>query len=301
MLFIHRSSDSYRSVGGLSTFYPLTFSLFIRNFAESFILMIRILLFLFVLGVAVACSSKKDEQKPEVDPLELGYTIRSVWPHDTEAFTQGLVIHNGELYESTGQNGTSWIGVVDINSGKADKKVVLDTKYFGEGITILNNKVYQLTYKHNVGFVYALNDFKKLRDFMYDPTIKEGWGLTHDHTNLIMSDGTDRLFFLDTVSLQVIRTLKVSDAVGPVTNLNELEYIDGHVFANVWNTNNIVKIDPATGKITGRLDLTQLANDVRKTHPKVDVLNGIAWHESTNSMLVTGKHWPFVYILKIGK
>lgn len=249
---------------------------------------------LFILWVA-SCSPPK-EQKTLVDSLRINYTIRSVWPHDTEAFTQGLLIYNGELYESTGQNGTSWIGIVDVNTGIANKKVILDDRYFGEGIDILNNKIYQLTWQNHVGFVYSLKDFKKLKEWTYK---SEGWGLTHDNVNLIMSDGSNKLHFLDTITQEIVKSVAVTDEQGPVKNLNELEYIEGFVYANVWQTNKIVKIDPATGSVVGRFDLSTLANDARKASPKVDVLNGIAWHPDTRSFLVTGKHWPHVYILKI--
>ena len=244
----------------------------------------------------ITCTPSKEKKQPEADPLKINYTIRSVWPHDTEAFTQGLLIHKGQLYESTGQPGTSWIGLVDVATGKLDKKVILDSKYFGEGIDILNNKVYQLTWQSHVGFVYDLKDFKKIREWNYK---SEGWGLTNDGKNIIMSDGSNQLHFLDTASLEIARSINVTDENGPVKELNELEYIDGFVYANVWQTNRIMKIDPATGKVVGRLDLTPLYNDARKANPRMDVLNGIAWHPDTQSFLVTGKHWPHIYILKI--
>jgi len=245
--------------------------------------------------VVVSCTPSK-ENKPEVDALKINYSIRSVWPHDTEAFTQGLVIHKGQLYESTGQKGTSWIGLVDVATGKLDKKVILDNRYFGEGIDIINNKVYQLTWQDHTGFVYNLKDFKKIKEWTYK---SEGWGLTNDGTDIIMSDGTNQLHFLDTASLEIQKSISVTDEQGPVKNLNELEYVDGYVYANVWQTNLIVKIDPASGKVVGRLDLTQLYKDARNANPQMDVLNGIAWHPETQSLLVTGKQWPHIYILKI--
>jgi glutamine cyclotransferase len=140
----------------------------------------------------VVLTAPPKEKKAEVDALKINYSIRSVWPHDTEAFTQGLVIHNGQLYESTGQPGTSWIGLVDVATGKLDKKVILDNRYFGEGIDILNNKVYQLTWQEHTGFVYNLKDFKKIKEWTYK---SEGWGLTNDGTNIIMSDGSDQIAF----------------------------------------------------------------------------------------------------------
>lgn len=249
-----------------------------------------------VAALAVVGCTPSKEKKAEVDALKINYSIRSVWPHDTEAFTQGLVIHKGQLYESTGQKGTSWIGLVDVATGKLDKKVILDSRYFGEGIDIINNKVYQLTWQDHTGFVYNLKDFKKIKEWTYK---SEGWGLTNDGTNIIMSDGTNQLHFLDTASLEIKKSISVTDEQGPVKNLNELEYVDGYVYANVWQTNLIVKIDPASGKVVGRLDLTQLYKDARNANPQMDVLNGIAWHPETQSLLVTGKQWPHIYILKI--
>jgi glutamine cyclotransferase len=244
-----------------------------------------------------ACKKEKEEQ-PVVDPLAMSYQVRTTWPHATESFTQGLLIHNGKLYESTGQK-QSWIGIVDINTGVPDKKIILDDKYFGEGITILNNKIYQLTWTSKVGFVYDLNTFKQIREFPL-PT-KEGWGITHDGTNLIMSDGTDKLTFLDTVSLKSVKTLSVTDGNGPVTKLNELEYVNGFIYANQWETNYIVKIDPKDGKLVGRLDLSSLAQNAKLRNPNADVLNGIAYHPTTKLFLVTGKHWPSIYVLQLNQ
>lgn len=271
------------------------------NFSVVFLRLMKIQIqYIFMLGLSVGLMScgpdKEKKQTTEVDSLRLSYSIRSMWPHDPEAFTQGLLIYKGQLYESTGQFGTSWIGVVDVNTGKVDKKVELSNQYFGEGISILNNKVFQLTWQNKVGFVYDLKTFKKLKEWTYTT---EGWGLTHDNVNLIMSDGTNNLHYLDTVSLAVVKSVKVTDENGPVKNLNELEYIEGFLFANVWQTNLILKIDPTTGKVVGRLDLAKLASDARKASPQVDVLNGIAWHPETRSFLVTGKNWPNIYILKI--
>lgn len=257
---------------------------------------------LIVLGILIlgSCSSNQEQRSSAaIDSLRINYSIRSLWPHDPEAFTQGLLIYEGQLFESTGQYGTSWIGIVDINTGKVDKKVVLDNQYFGEGIAILNNKIFQLTWQNKVGFVYDLKTFKRIQEFRFDSFAKEGWGLTHDQVNLIMSDGTDKLHYLDTVTLEVTKSIKVTDENGPVKNLNELEFIEGFIFANVWQTNMILKIDPATGKVVGKLDLSKLASDARKASPQVDVLNGIAWHPETRSFLVTGKNWPNIYILKL--
>ncbi len=219
-------------------------------------------------------------------------------PHDTASFTEGLLVHNGKLYESTGEKGRSWFGRINIKTGKPEQRVDLDEKYFGEGITILNNKVYQLTYKSKIGFVYSLDRLEKIREFSYET---EGWGLTNDGNSLIMSDGSSRLYYLDTTSLQVTKTLEVTYNSSPVKMLNELEYIDGNIFANVWQTNTIVKIEPGSGKVTGLLDLSLLAREAERKNPQADVLNGIAWYEPTKSMLVTGKYWPEIYALKLSE
>jgi glutamine cyclotransferase len=249
------------------------------------------LLVLFVL-CTLSCTQKSDQKN--FTP-RISYTVQNTFPHDTKAFTEGLLIHEGKLYESTGED-ESWIGVVNHNTGVVDKKVVLGKEYFGEGITILNNKIYQLTYKTKKGFVYDLKSFTKLREFTYKT---QGWGLTHDSHHLIMSDGTDRLYFIDTTSFSVTKTITVTDHSGPLSDLNELEFADGFIYANVFNTDKIVKIDPSTGVVKGIIDLTALENRVRETHPKVDVLNGIAWHPDTKQFLVTGKYWPSIFVLKL--
>jgi glutamine cyclotransferase len=250
--------------------------------------------------VFIGCEKKKETPPaPAVDPLAIGYTIKTTWAHDITAFTEGLVVHNGLLYESTGNFKQSWIGIIDVKTGKPDKKIILEDQYFGEGITILNNKIYQLTYKTKTGFVYDLKTFKRIKTFTYDNA--EGWGLTHNNENLIMSDGTDKLTFLDTASLRPVKTLAVTDEDGPVEKLNELEYVDGFIYANIWETNLIVKIDASTGKVVGRIDLTSKRPDVELINPRADVLNGIAYHAASKSLLVTGKYWPFIFVLQLKK
>lgn len=246
--------------------------------------------------VFVSGCKKQGDEKPVATIPTIYYKVKTTWPHDMEAFTQGLVIHDGILYESTGQEGHSWIGIIDIKTGVPDKKVILDKKYFGEGITVMNNKVFQLTWKSHTGFVYDLKSFKKLREFSYTT---EGWGITHDGVNLIMSDGTDKIHFLDTTTLKSVRTLPVTGEFGVVDKLNELEYVEGYIFANIWETNNIVKIDPKTGKVVARMDLTPLAQNAALRNPESNVLNGIAYHAGTKLFLVTGKNWPSIYVLKL--
>jgi glutaminyl-peptide cyclotransferase len=255
--------------------------------------------YFFIAIIFIVAQSCKKDSSEKVNPPAISYKVKGTWPHDTGAFTQGLVIHKGLLYESTGQEGQSWIGVVDVKTGAPDKKVTLDNKYFGEGITILNNKVYQLTWTSKVGFVYDLKTFQKLREF--PQPLKEGWGITHDNKNLIVSEGTDKLLYLDTVTLKSVKTLSVTDANGPVSKLNELEYVDGFIYANIWETNFIVKIDPATGKVVGRLDLSSLAQNASLRNQNANVLNGIAYHLETKLFVVTGKYWPSFYIIQLSQ
>lgn len=255
----------------------------------------RKLPWLAVIGFLASCTSDNKESSTQTQH-NISYKVHSILPHDTESFTQGFVVHNGKLYESTGEEGHSWFGLLNIKTGRPEKKVNLPDEYFGEGITILNNKVYQLTWKNKTGFVYSLSTFEKLREFSYDT---EGWGLTHDGTHLIMSDGSNRLFYLDSATLEVAKTLKITYDNEPVNQLNELEFVNGFIYANIWQTNTIVKIDPTSSQVVGLLDLSALAEQARINNPRVDVLNGIAWYEGTRSLLVTGKYWPNIYALKL--
>jgi len=251
----------------------------------------RLLLLLLIITI-ISCKPKKETiSNPEL----IDYSLVNSFPHDKNAFIQGFVIHKGQLYESTGQD-SSWIGIVDIKTGIANKKILLDKEYFGEGITILNNKIYQLTWENKKGFVYDLNSFEKLSEFSYNT---QGWGLTHDQSNLIMSDGSSKLYLLDTLTLKPTKTLDVTYDGKPVNGLNELEFINGYIYANIWQTNLIAKIDSKTGETRGFLDLTKLVQQAKLINPAADVLNGLAWHEGTKSLLVTGKYWPFIYVLKL--
>lgn len=245
------------------------------------------------LALLAACTPRNEKQVREAG--EIGFTVQQLLPHDPKAFTQGLLIYQGQLYESTGQD-SSWIGIVDIGTGVASRKVVLDKKFFGEGITILNNKVYQLTWKNKNGFIYSFPAFTKVGEFTYTG---EGWGLTTEGTHLIMSNGTEEIVFLDTLSLKPVRTITVKHEGNPVTNLNELEYANGFLYANIWQTDLVARIDPGSGEVTGFLDLGELTRQARAVNPKADVLNGIAWHPATKTMLVTGKYWPYIFILKL--
>jgi glutamine cyclotransferase len=256
---------------------------------------IKVMLTLILIAFLFSCG--KDNKERDVDSAVIPYKLKMRWKHDTQAWTQGLLVHQGKLFESTGQK-QSYIGIVDIKTGKPEKKVVLDDKYFGEGIAILNNKIYQLTWTTRIGFVYDLKTFEKIKEFEY---ATEGWGLTHDNRHLIMSDGTEKLIYLDTATLQPVKTIQVKDKNGLVTQLNELEFMDGFILANQWNTNRIVKIDPATGMVVGALDLTPLAQEAKMDNPRADVLNGIAYHPTTKLLIVTGKLWPSTYVLQLNQ
>ena len=248
-----------------------------------------------VLHLLDSCAPKRESANAESYTL-IPYTIHRIFPHDTEAFTQGFAVANGKLIESTGQFGSSWIAEVEIVSGRQDKKVVLDKEYFGEGVTVLNNKVYQLTWKNKVGFIYDFRTYERVDEFMYD---REGWGITHDNVNLIVSDGTDKLYFLDTLTMQPVRTLNVTEKGKAVDQLNELEFIEGYIYANKWQTNYILKIDPSNGNVEGRLDLTKVAEAVYPGNPNADVLNGIAYEPKSKMILVTGKLWPNMVAIKL--
>jgi glutamine cyclotransferase len=233
----------------------------------------------------------------------LNFTYLKSYPHDINSFTEGLLIHNGELYESTGATKElpqtkSLFGIVDLTTGKINIKVELDrNKYFGEGITFLNDKFYQLTYRSKIGFVYDTITFVKINEFTLPGN--EGWGLTTDGTYLIMSDGTYQLTYLDPNSFKTIKKITVTENGSVKEHLNELEYINGFIFANVWTTNTIVKIDPKDGKIVGQLDLSSFANEAKNLFPNSLEMNGIAYDSITNNIFVTGKLWPKIYELKI--
>jgi glutaminyl-peptide cyclotransferase len=279
----------------------MTFAIVEKQVTVRFMRIVQFLILFVTIGLVLSScgDSSNSEKAADVDSTLLSYTVLSVLPHNAEAFTQGLVVHNNKLLESTGQEGSSWVGEVNPASGSHDKKIILDDKYFGEGITVLNNKLYYLTWKSRIGFVYDATTYQKIREFEYDPKIKQGWGLTHDGSQLILSDGTDKIHFLDTTDLKVTRTITVRDGNMAIKELNELEYINGYIFANVWQTNWIVKVDPKTGRVVGKLDLSRIGNEIRAQYPTADVLNGIAYDKNSGAILVTGKLWPKAYLIRI--
>ena len=232
----------------------------------------------------------------DITPRKYSYRVIAKYPHDQQAYTQGLVFDNGFLYESTGLEGRSSLRIVNISTGKPEKIVTLGSGYFGEGIALFKDQVYQITYKTQVGFVYDKKTLQQIRSFDYQ--IREGWGLTTNGKNLIMSDGSAQLFFIEPEYYTQIDKLEVFDNKGMVTSLNELEYINGKILANIYGEPYIVVIDPETGKVTGRLDLRDLMpkgseGDMGK------VLNGIAYNPQSRHLYVTGKDWPVLYEIEV--
>jgi glutaminyl-peptide cyclotransferase len=225
---------------------------------------------------------------------EVGYEVVNNFPHDPGAFLQGLVWYNG-FFESTGQFGRSSLRRVEYPTGKVLQRVDLDSQYFGEGLTMVDNRLIQLTWQSHRGFVYDRDSFKQLREFKYDT---EGWGLTYDGKSLILSDGTDALTFLDPDSFKPTRKVSVKFNGMALRNLNELEYIDGEVWANVWHTDRIVRIDPASGQVKSYLNLAGILPEDEKSDPEA-VLNGIAYDAQGKRIFVSGKLWPRIFEIRL--
>ena len=290
------------------------------------------LLFFLAGALLAACNHpNRDAQTTDSNavadnaPPMINYSVVKTYPHDTSAYTEGFLFHDGQLYESTGTEAAtmpgrrSLFGSVDLATGRITPKAELDReKYFGEGIVFLKNKVYELTYTTKTGFIYDAKTFKKLGEFTFPN--KEGWGMTTDGKHLIMSDGTSNIDYFDPDSthpeqvkivfddsstatktlpaFKLVRVLDVTDNNGPVSNINELELINGYLYANQWLTNYILKIDPANGRVVGRLNLDTLVNDARSKSAEAESLNGIAYDSTTGKVYVTGKLWPNIYEIK---
>jgi glutamine cyclotransferase len=233
--------------------------------------------------------------KASKPPRILSYRVVQTYPHDKEAYTQGLFYYDGYLIESTGQKGSSSLRRVELKTGKVLQSVNLDQKYFGEGTTIYNGEIYQLTWTSRKGFVYNPQNFNLIREFDY---LTQGWGLTTKCDTLIMSDGSNILYFLEPKSFSELKRIEVYDNNGPVTQLNELEYIDGKIYANVYQTDRIVIIDPATGMVEAQVDFKGLLSSSDK-HRNIDVFNGIAWDQENHRLFVTGKNWPKLFHVEI--
>ena len=235
-------------------------------------------------------------------PAAISYDIINEYPHDPTAFTEGLEYKDGYLYESTGQYGSSDIRKVDLKTGKVLQSTGMGAEFFGEGLTILNGKIYQLTYREGKGFIYDLKTLKQERTFHFNTA--EGWGMTNNGAYLIFDDGTNVLHYIDPTTFKEVKTLAVTDEHGPVNNINEPEMIHGFIYANQWQTDLLLKIDTTTGHVVGRADLGNLRQRAGIPPPSgkrngPDVLNGIAYDATTNRIFITGKNWPKLFEIKL--
>lgn len=233
----------------------------------------------------------------DIVPKKYSYQTVNNYPHSKKHFTEGLEFYNGFLYESTGENGKSGIFKTILQTGNPIQSYYLDDIYFGEGITILNDEIYQLTYRAQKGFIHQLSDFAVIDSFTYQS--KEGWGMTNDGTNLIMSDGTHRLTWLNPDDFSVVKTIQVANDKGIINNLNELEYVKGTLYANVYTTEMIVQIDPKTGKVLSEINLGGILNMYKNAADTTDFMNGIAYDKKSDRMFVTGKWWPRLFEIKL--
>lgn len=252
---------------------------------------------------------KKDGQKnnriktiqtfSDILPEKLTYKTINVYPHSQKYFTEGLEFYKGYIYEGTGENGTSGIFKVDLKNGNVVQSVELNDKYFGEGITILNDKIYQLTYRAKKGFIYQLSDFALIDSFQFNSSTNEGWGLTNDGKNLIMSDGSQFLTWISPDDFSIIKRIEVGNNTAIYKNVNELEFIDGTIYANIYTTEIIVKIDPENGRILSEINFPGLINMYQKAEDKIDYMNGIAYDATNNRLFITGKFWPKLFEVEI--
>ena len=257
----------------------------------------------YIFLILSACTNEAGEVNGEPghssNPIPtINFAVTKTHPHDTTSFTEGFLVHDGKLYESTGSpddmpQTRSLFGIVDISTGKIEPKVEVDKAYFGEGICFLNNKIYQLTYQHGQGFIYDANNYKKLGEFKLP--VQEGWGMTTDGEFLIISDGTNRISYLSTANFNITKQIKVSDNNGPVMKVNELEFIDGFIYANVYGTTRIIKINPSTGEVVARIELGSLVREAKARYSGSMEMNGIAYDSVQQKIFVTGKMWPIIY------
>lgn len=252
-------------------------------------------------ALATACGNN-DQQASDGAGItsqvrQLSYTIAGAYPHDTTSFTQGLEFYKGKLFEGTGNLNQSRLMQVDLQTGKALTTKQLPADFFGEGITILNDTIYQLTWQNGKVLVYTANDLKLVKEF---PLNHDGWGLTNDGRQLIASDGSSNLYYYDPSTFRLLRTQGVTMDETPIANINELEFINGFIYANIWQTPYIVKIDPNSGQVLAKLDFTELVQRVQTKIPNRNTgndatLNGIAYDAEAKKIFITGKLWPEMY------
>ncbi len=259
---------------------------------------VLLIVVVLVVGVSVGLFSNNDaESSPSNDAVEqYTYTVVHAYPHETSAFTEGLAYDNGFLYESTGLYGNSTLRRVDLTTGAVLQELSVGNEYFGEGIAIVGNEILQLTWQEHIVFVYDKTTFALLGNFS---NTEEGWGLAYNGSDLIMSDGSSNLYFVNPITFQRVGQVEVRDGNAPVVNINELEYVNGNVYANIWLTQKIAVIDPQTGQVKAWIDLTGI-QDTRSFNSE-QVLYGIAYDAQNNRLFVTGKDWPRLFEIKISK
>ena len=268
----------------------------------------RIALFIAGCGILLSACHNNEEQKKTTPyapggnaPVSIAYTVTARFAHDTTSFTEGLLVHKGQLFESTGHTDTyassrSLLGILDTSNGKIKVKAEIDKeKYFGEGIVFLKDKLYELTEDTQIGFIYDTATYKKTGEFHYDT---QGWALTTNGAHLIMSDGSSNIIYRDPIHFKPVKTLNVTDNNGPVSNINELELINGFIYANQWLTDYIIKIDTTTGNVVGRINLGALKDEAKAAYGGAIETNGIAFDAAADKVYVTGKLWPFLYEIK---
>jgi len=241
-------------------------------------------------------TSVDDNSNPP--PPAINYSVVKMYPHDTTFFTEGLIWYNDHLYESTGLEDQSRLVKTDLNNGRVVQEYKMQPSDFGEGIAILNGKIYQLTYQQHKVYVYDLATFKKIQEFTWP---YEGWGMTTDGKHLIISTGSSNLYYVNPDNFKIENTVSVTNNYGPVGKINELEYVNGYIYSNVWFENTILKIDPQSGKVVGQLDMGNLVQNsgITLNDPNEDVLNGIAYDSTKNALYVTGKRWPALFEIKL--
>ena len=265
----------------------------------------RILFFGCLSVLMIACNNPKTDSSDNnpattttPPPANINYNIIASYPHNSDSYTQGLIWQNNSLYEGTGLENHSKLMKVDLKTGTANQTIDLANDVFGEGITIFNNKIYQLSWQNHKVFVYEAATFKKIKELDWE---HEGWGLTHNDSDLIVSTGESNIYFVDSETFKIKKTISVRDNNGPVGNLNELEYVNGSIFSNIYLTDYVIKIDPSNGNIIGKMDFSGLLEKSGKQVNKDEglVLNGIAYDSTKNSFYITGKKWPLLFEVKL--
>jgi glutaminyl-peptide cyclotransferase len=255
--------------------------------------------FILIATIGISCNNgpdSTDTATPGPATPSITYSVATQLPHDTSNFTQGLEFYNGKLVEGTGLEGKSKLVQYDITNGKIEKAISLEPRFFGEGITILRDTVYQLTYRQSVVHVYDAKDFKKIKELPFNG---EGWGLTHDSTTLIVTNGSNNLYYYEPGTFKLLKTVPVMEGDIPAVNLNELEYINGFVYANQWQYPYILKIDPTSGAVVAKMNLSAIIQQEKSQNPNAEFLNGIAYNPETRKFYITGKNWSKIYELQL--